>query len=220
MVGLAAGIGKLTGLALAGKVLATVATSASSIGGTLGITGLSIEAVDKQMGWDRSQHIKNLGWASLGFSTVGVVASVSLSATLGVKAFREASMLRASEHTTGFLSSSLGKGLVAAGKNATGRSYSFAGPKEITPASQLFGGARSVLRWTNFGRGLDARLKSTQAQPVAQDEQPQWQQQPQPRPMSLGLVDMSGSSFQFYGEFRREVTRIRQSVLIDSDRDD
>ncbi|OWQ40167.1 type IV secretion protein Rhs [Pseudomonas lactis] len=220
VVGLAAGIGKLTGLALAGKVLATVATSASSIGGTLGITGLSIEAVDKQMGWDRSQHIKNLGWASLGFSTVGVVASVSLSATLGVKAFREASMLRASEHTTGFLSSSLGKGLVAAGKNATGRSYSFAGPKEITPASQLFGGARSVLRWTNFSRGLDARLNSTQAQPVAEDEQPQWQQQPQPRPMSLGLVDMSGSSFQFYGEFRREATRIRQSVLSDSDRDD
>jgi len=80
--------------------------------------------------------------------------------------------------------------------------------------------ARSVLRWTNFGRGLDARLKSTQAQPVAADEQPQSQQQPQPRPMSLGLVDMSESSFQFYGEFRREVTRIRQSVLIDSDRDD
>ncbi|WP_330209146.1 RHS repeat domain-containing protein [Pseudomonas sp. AM4(2022)] len=220
VVGLAAGIGKLTGLALAGKVLATVATSASSIAGTLGITGLSIEAVDKQMGWDRSQHIKNLGWASLGFSTVGVVASVSLSATLGVKAFREASMLRASEHTTGFLSSPLGKGLVAAGKNATGRSYSFAGPKEITPASQLFGGARSVLRWTNFGRSLDARLKSTQAQPMTEDEQPQSQQQPQPRPMSLGLVDMSGSSFQFYGEFRREAARIRQSVLSDSDRDD
>ena len=129
-------------------------------------------------------------------------------------------MLRASEHTTGFFSSSLGKGLIAAGKNATGRSYSFTEPKNITTASQLFGGARSVLRWTNFGRGLDARLKSTQAQPVAEDEQPQSQQQPQPRPMSLGLVDMSESSFQFYGEFRREVTRIRQSVLIDSDRDD
>ena len=220
VVGLAAAIGKLKGLALAGKVLATVATSASSIGGTLGITGLSIEAVDKQMGWDRSQHIKTLGWVSFGFSTVGVAASVSLSATLGVKAFREASMLRASEHTTGFFSSSLGKGLIAAGKNATGRSYSFTEPKNITTASQLFGGARSVLRWTNFGRGLDARLKSTQAQPVAEDEQPQWQQQPQPRPMSLGLVDMSGSSFQFYGEFRQEVTRIRQSVLIVPDRDD
>lgn len=209
----------ITGLAMAGKVLAVVATSGSSIGGTLGITGLSIEAVDKQMGWDRSRHIKNLGWASFAFSTVGVAASLGLSATTGVNAFRVAA-LKASEKTTGFFSSPAGVGLVAAGKNATGLSYAFTAKQGITTVSQVFGGARSVLRWTNFGRGLDARLKSTQAQPVAEDEQPQSQQQPQPRPMSLGLVDMSGSSFQFYGEFRREVTRIRQSVLIDSDRDD
>ncbi len=219
VVGLAVALNSktITALGLAGKVLGVVATSASSIGGTLGITGLSIEAVDKQMGWDRSQHIKNLGWASFAFSTVGVAASVSLSATLGVNAFREAA-LRASEKTTGFFSSPLGSGLVAAGKNATGLSYSLSVPVKITTASQLFGGARSVLRWTNFGRGLDARIKSVQAQPQADDEPSQ--AQPQPQPMSLGLVDMPGSSFQFYEAFRREAMRIRQSVLSDSGRSD
>lgn len=212
VVGFAAALAK--GAVKAANIFGVIATGSSSVSGVLGVTGLSVEAVDKQMGWDRSQHIKNLGWASFAFSTVGVAASVSLSATLGINAFRSAA-LKASEKTTGFLSSPLGSGLVAAGKNATGLSYSLAVPAKITTASQVFGGARSVLRWTNFSRGLDARLKSAQAQPVADDEQPQSQQQPQPQPMNLGLVDMSGSSFQFYGEFRREAMRIRQSVLSD-----
>jgi RHS repeat-associated protein len=217
VVGMAAALAK--GGVKAANILGVIATGSSSVGGTLGITGLSIEAVDKQMGWDRSQHIKNLGWASFGFSSVGVVASVGLSVTLGAKAFAAAAG-RSSEKTIGFFSSPLGSGLVAAGKNATGLSYSLAVPAKITTASQLFGGARSVLRWTNFGRGLDARIKSLQAQPSADDEQSQRQQQPQPRPISLGLADMPGSSFQFYGEFRKETMRIRQPVwsdLSDSD---
>lgn len=212
VVGMAAALAK--GAVKAANILGVIATGSSSVGGTLGITGLSIEAVDKQMGWDRSQHIKNLGWASFGFSTVGVVASVSLSVNSGIVAFKSAAA-SASEKTTGLLSSPLGSGLVAAGKNATGLSYSLAVPAKITTASQLFGGARSVLRWTNFGRGLDARIKSLQAQPSADDEQSQRQQQPQPRSISLGLADMPGSSFQFYGEFRKETMRIRQPVWSD-----
>ncbi|NCE90196.1 RHS repeat domain-containing protein [Pseudomonas sp. L13] len=209
----------ITGLVMAGKVLAVVATSASSIGGTLGITGLSIEAVDKQMGWDRSQHIKNLGWASFAFSTVGVAASLGLSATTGINAFKVAA-LKASEKTTGFFSSPAGIGLVAAGKNATGLSYAFTAKTGVTTASKVFGGTRSVLRWTNFGRGLAARVESVQAAPQADDEQSHLQQQPQPQPMNLGLMGMPGSSFQFYEAFRREAMRIRQSVLSDSGRSD
>lgn len=194
-----------------GNVLALIATGASSVAGVLALTGLTIGAVDKQMGWDRSQHIKNLGWASFAFSTVGVVASVALSVNAGVNAFKNAAALTA-EKTTGLLSRPFASALVAAGKNATGLSYSLSVPAKITTASQLFGGTRSVLRWTNFGRGVDARVKSLQAQPSADPEQSQSQQQPQPRPISLGLADMPGSSFQFYGEFRQEAMRIRQSV--------
>ena len=78
-----------------------------------------------------------------------------------------------------------------------------------------FGGTRSVLRWTNFGRGLESRINSLQpgSTPEADREGAPVSQQPQPQPMSQGLVDMLGSSAYFYGAFRREAMRIRQPIL-------
>ncbi|MRJ21763.1 RHS repeat-associated core domain-containing protein [Pseudomonas haemolytica] len=207
--GLAAAVGAL---AITGKVLAVVATSASTIGGTLGIAGLGIEAVDKQMGWDRSQHIKNLGWASFGFSTVGVVAAIGVSVTAGAIAVNNA--VSQSNSALSF-SERFIVGLSAAVKNAIGVTYKFADKPGITIVSQTFGGTRSVLRWTNFGRGLESRINSLQpgSTPEADREGAPVSQQPQPQPMNQGLVDMLGSSAYFYGAFRREAMRIRQPIL-------
>lgn len=220
--GLAAVLSKtVTTLALTGKVLGVVATGASTTGGILGVAGLSIEAVDKRMGWDRSQHIKNLGWASFGFSTVGVAASVGISVTSGAIAFTKGAGV-AAERSTGLISHSLSNALVTAGKNAAGLTYTFGGNQAVTLLSKTFAGTRSVLRWTNFGRGIESRVKSLQRGSTSEpdgEEPPNLgaeasaSQQPQPQPMRLGLVDMPGSSFHFYGEFNKAVMRIRQPIL-------
>ena len=206
---LAAGI---TGLAMTAKVLAVVATSASTIGGTLGIAGLGVEAVDQQMGWDRSQHIKNLGWASFGFSTVGVVAAVGVSVTAGAMAVKNAV---AQANTALSFPERFYVGATAAVRNALGSTYKFGDQSKITTLSQTFGGTRSVLRWTNFGRGIESRIKSQQpgAAPEADPVEASASQQPQPQPMDQGLVDMLGSSAYFYRAFRREAMRIRQPIL-------
>lgn len=220
--GLAAALSTtVTTLALAGKVLAVVAAGASTTGGILGVAGLSIEAVDKRMGWDRSQHIKNLGWASFGFSTVGVAASVGVSVTSGAMAFKSAASM-ASEKSMGLFSRSMSGALVAGSKNALGLTYKFGEKQAITALSQTFAGTRSVLRWTNFGRGIESRIKSSQSGSTSGPDREEAinrgadapaSQHPQPQPRHLGLVDMPGSSFNFYEEFNQAVMRIRQPIL-------
>jgi len=67
--------GIAAGLAAATQIVGVIGTTFGVVGNALGVAALSIEAVDEANGWDRSHHIKNLGWASFAFSLASWSAS-------------------------------------------------------------------------------------------------------------------------------------------------
>lgn len=214
--GLLAAIGaQAAALTIAGKSALLVASGAASVGGTLGIAALSVEAVDNQMGWDRSSQINVLNWASLTFSAVGVAASLGGAGIAATGASR-AVEVAASPAVRSFslLSSQARAGLQAAGKLLTGASYKFF--NDITLPSQAWGVTRFGLRVVNLYRSVDGRIRKRQpAAPIGGDAESLQQPlgQPQPQPQAHRLVDMSGSSFTFHEAFSHEASRVRQPIL-------
>jgi len=214
--GLLAAIGaQAAALTIAGKSALLVASGAASVGGTLGIAALSVEAVDNQMGWDRSSQINVLNWASLTFAAVGVAASLGGAGIAATGASR-AVEVAASPAVRSFslLSSQARAGLQAAGKLLTGASYKFF--NDITLPSQAWGVTRFGLRVVNLYRSVDGRIRKRQpAAPIGGDAENLQQPlgQPQPQPQAHRLVDMSGSSFTFHEAFSQEASRVRQPIL-------
>ncbi|MGL5995233.1 MAG: RHS repeat-associated core domain-containing protein [Pseudomonas proteolytica] len=223
-VGLAAAVtgyaaGTVTGIALVSKAAIVAGAAFGVVSGTLGIAGLSVAAVDHQMGWDRSNHINNLGWASFGFSILAWTAS-------GVGAYASASIaynaslkVAAGQKFTGyanFFGRPAPAALLAAGKRMVGLTYRFADPNKAVRFGQAWGVTRTLLRTVNFYRAIDARFLS-QAGPGVPDEQKTGNAsvsaQPQSQPVAYGLVDMPGSSANYYELFREEAGRIRRPII-------
>ena len=214
--GLLAAIGaQAAALTIAGKTALLLASGAASVGGTLGIAALSVEAVDNQMGWDRSSQINVLNWASLTFAVVGVAASLGGAGIAATGASRAvAAAASPAVRSFSLLSSQARAGLQAAGKLLTGASYKFF--NDITLPSQAWGMTRFGLRVVNLYRSVDGRIRKRQpAAPIGGGAENLQQPlgQPQPAPQAHRLVDMSGSSFTFHETFSQEASRVRQPIL-------
>ena len=209
-------------MALASKVALVTASTLGVVGGTLSTAALGIAEVDKKMGWDRSHHIQNLGWAALGFSIASWVASVAgayTSASLAFNAAVKAGAAKDFVKYASFFDTPVGSGLAAAGKRMVGLTYKFTDKWGVTPYSQAFGVTRFALRTTNFGRAIEARIKSASPSPVPESDQSgstaSAQPQPQPQRPAAGsrFADLPASGADYYQAFRDEATRIRQPML-------
>lgn len=180
---------------------------------------MSIAEVDRAMGWDRSHHIQNLGWASFGFSVASWVVSFAgayTSASMAYTAALKASTAKDFVKYSSFFDAPLGASFLAAGKRMLGLSYKFTDKQGITSFSKIYGVTRFVLRSTNFGRSVEARTTSAgsgggdPAQPVPGAP---GSAHPQPQATGSRLVDMPASSAGYYQAFRDEASRIRQPII-------
>ncbi|NMX86112.1 RHS repeat-associated core domain-containing protein [Pseudomonas sp. WS 5010] len=205
----AAAAAAATGWVIASKAAITVGAGLGVVGGTLSVAGLATAEVDKAMGWDRSHIIRRLGWASLGFSIASLVVGIGGAYTSWHMTYTSAASKAAG--TGKLLESPAALGLIAGGKRMLGLSYKFTDKWGITPYSQLFGATRAVLRFTNLGRSIQARVGSP-ATPRPEGGGPA-PAQSQSQPTARRVVDMPGSSAGFYQSFREEASRIRQPIL-------
>ncbi|OCW23533.1 type IV secretion protein Rhs [Pseudomonas aylmerensis] len=202
-----------------------------SVGGVLSVTSLSIEAVDHQMGWDRSNHLKGLGWASFGFSIASWTVSFAAAARGAISAY------------TGLAATSRSG---AASKGASEFVKSFSGygfrfykkakdldsliKSEVTSGgnnfSKVFGVTRFTVRTTNLGRAIEGRVNALRATSSSGDGQSSSDAGPpafnagagestqsQSYDTSSSVLDMPASSFDYYQSFRDEASRIRQPIL-------
>lgn len=218
-VGLAAAVAaQAAGIVIASKAAIAAGAGFGVVSGSLGIAGLSVAAVDHQMGWDRSNHINNLGWASFGFSILAWTASGVGAYTSASMAYNAALKAATAEKFAGYASffdKPTPSALLAAGKRMVGLTYKFTDKQGITRFSQVWGTTRGLLRTVNFYRAIDARFLS-QGGPGVPDEQTgnaSVSAQPQPQPATYRLVDMPGSSATYYEHFREAAGRIRRPIM-------
>lgn len=203
-------------IVLASKLALATASGLGVVGGTLGTAALSIAEVDRKMGWDRSRHINNLGWASFGFSIASWSVSLAGAYTSASLAFNAAAKAGAAKDFIkypGFFDTPVGSGILAAGKRMVGLSYKFTDKQGITTFSKIYGVTRFALRTTNFGRAIEARSKTAPATPAPEADPSSFSTQPQPQATGSRLTDMPSSSASYYQAFRDEATRIRQPIL-------
>lgn len=201
---------------LASKLTLAIASGLGVVGGTLGTAALSIAEVDRKMGWDRSRHISNLGWASFGFSIASWTVSLAGAYTSASLAFNAAAKAGAAKDFIkypGFFDTPVGSGILAAGKRMVGLSYKFTEKQGITTFSKIYGVTRFALRVTNFGRAIEARSKTAPATPAPEAASSSFSAQPQPQATGSHLTDMPSSSASYYQAFRDEATRVRQPIL-------
>ncbi|AZF19847.1 RHS repeat domain-containing protein [Pseudomonas sp. R3-52-08] len=199
-----------TGWVIASKSAVTIGAGLGLVSGTLGVAGLAIAEVDKAMGWDRSHHIRNLGWASLVFSIASLVVSVGGAYTSAHMAYNSAA---AKFSGVGNLKQTpIGSALFAARQRMLGLSYKFTDKGGVTPFSQMFGSTRAVLRFTNLGRSIESRSKSP-ATPRPEASSGGASAQPQAQATFSRVVDMPSSSAGYYQAFRDEASRIREPII-------
>lgn len=219
----ALGIG-VAGIAAVGLAAATAAqivgvagTALGVIGSTLGVTALSIEAVDAANGWDRSRHIRNLGWAAFGFSMTSWGASAYNAwgtASNAYKAGKQIADVGERSYRSAASSLSVREGMRSAIKSFTGRTFKV--NNKITPGSKAFGSIRAVIRVTNLMRSLNARYAALTSESVSAENagaRGQHQTQPQPQWTMPQFVDMQQSVSRYYEAFSDEVERIRKPIL-------
>lgn len=218
-VGLAGAIAaQAAGIVIASKAAIAAGAAFGVVSGSLGIAGLSVAAVDHQMGWDRSKHINNLGWASFGFSILGWTAAGVGAYTSASMAYNAALKAATAEKFAGYASffdKPAPAALLAAGKRMVGLTYKFTDKQGVTRLSKTWGVTRSVLRTVNFYRAIDGRFLSQGRPEVPDDEagNASISAQPQLQPQAYRLVDMPGSSATYYQLFREEAARVRGPIM-------
>ncbi|AZF46341.1 RHS repeat-associated core domain-containing protein [Pseudomonas sp. R2-7-07] len=197
---------------IASKTALTVGAGLGLVNGTLSITAMTIAEVDKAMGWDRSGHIRNLGWASFGFSLASLAVSVAGAYTSAHMAYSSAAAKFSGVGT--LKNAPVGTALSAAGKRMVGLTYKFTDKTGITRFSQTFGATRAVLRFTNLGRSIESRFFSP-VTPASQGggDGGADSTQPQSQPAVRRLVDMPSGSAGYYQAFRDEASRVRQPIM-------
>lgn len=214
-VGLAGAVAaQAAGIVVAAKVAGAAGAAFGVVSGSLGIAGLSVAAVDHQMGWDRSNHINNLGWASFGFSILAWTASFAGAYTAASVAYSKA--LKLGPNYGSFFAKPTPAALLKAGRSMVGLRYRFADPNKAVRFGQAWGVTRTLLRTVNFYRSIDGRFLSSGPE-VPDDEtgnaSASVSAQPQPQPATYRLVDMPGSSATYYELFREEAGRIRRPII-------
>ena len=221
VVALGIGVAGIAAVGLAAattaQIVGVVGTALGVVGSTLGVTALSIEAVDAAMGWDRSHHIRNLGWAAFGFSMASWGASAYNAWGAASNAYRAGKQIAdVGERSYRSAASSLAvrEGMRSAIKTFSGRTFKV--NNKITPGSKAFGSTRAAIRVTNLMRSLNARYVAlTSGSGAAEDagaREPQ-QTQPQPQWTMPQSVDMQHSVSRYYEAFSDEVERIRKPIL-------
>lgn len=213
-------VSAVVGIAAIGLAAATTAqlvsaagTAMGFVGSTLGVTALTIDAVDKANGWDRSSAIQALGWASFAFSIAAMGVSVYSSWNAASSAYGAA---KAGAMRSMVIDARMSAGLRAATKVMTGRTFKFGSAKAPTAASKAFGSLRAGIRMTNLMRSLTARYNALDAYFDEPDDasSPQGhEEQPQPQPELARLTDMQDSVSRYYQTFRDDCTRIRRPIL-------
>lgn len=203
-------------IVLASKLALATASGLGVVGGILSTAALSIAEVDRKMGWDRSHHINNLGWASFGFSIASWTVSLAgayTSASLAFNAATKAGAAKDFVKYSSFFDTPIGSGILAAAKRMVGLSYKFTDKQGITTFSKIYGVTRFALRTTNFGRAIEARSKTAPSTPAPEADPSNFSAQPQPQATGSRLTDMPSSSASYYQAFRDEATRVRQPIL-------
>jgi RHS repeat-associated protein len=207
----AAGAKFTTSIVMASKIALATSAGFGTVSGTLSMAGMTIEAIDKGVGWDRSSSVNGLGWASFAFAVLGLGASFVGAYTSGSIASAAAMGKMAARAKAGrltFWSRPTPAGWLGAGKRLVGLSYQFSDYRGITVYSQTYAVFRFGLQMTNFYRSLNSRITSLQGSP----DEPAPVRQP-PEVITNRFVDMYGSSADFYEKFRDEVLRIRQPIM-------
>lgn len=201
---------------LISKSIALAASTAGFVSNVLGAAGQVVAEVDKNMGWDRSHHVQNLGTASFIFGSAAWVGG-------GVGTIRAAGAAYSSAVKVGASTlSAAGSGLKGGAKAFTGFGYSFG--KDPSNFSRAFGVTRFALGATGFGQAIASRINAAPPSAFTEIAQPGGSgtdssapasAQPQPQPQSIGsrFTDMAGSSADYYQAFRDEAWRIRQPIL-------
>ncbi|MGY2500930.1 RHS repeat-associated core domain-containing protein [Pseudomonas azotoformans] len=209
----ATGAAATAAMVVASKSAVFIASALGVVGGTLSTAALGIAEVDRMTGWDRSHHIRNLGWASLGVSIASWTASIGgayTSASLAYNAAAKAGTAKDFVKYTGFFDTPLGSGLQAAGKRMVGLTYKFTDKQGITTFSKVYGVTRFALRTTNFGRAIEARSKAASPASESGPTEPGSTASAQPQAAGSLLFDMPTSSAGYFQAFRDEASRIRQ----------
>lgn len=201
----------LTGM----TALGLVGGSLGLVGGTLGIAGLGVEAVDLAMGWDRSQHVNNLGWASFGFG----LAATALGAAGAVLAGRSAAQAAASNAVAGAAPGRLSPGsvgLLAGVQKYSGWSLSL-GQEAPTWVNRGVGVTKFALSTVGTVRSTLSRIDSLNGDPTGSNAMDEAPQQPslQGDSNENRHADTLGNSQRFFEAFREQAQRIRQSSLGD-----
>ncbi|WP_421526433.1 RHS repeat domain-containing protein [Pseudomonas yamanorum] len=197
------------GLTIASKTAITTGAGLGIVSGTLGTSALGIAAVDKARGWDRSNVISQLGVASLVFSIASSAVSVFGAYTSAHMAYRSTATFTGVGKLT---DTRIGSALYAARQRMLGLSYKFTDKTGVTPFSQAFGGTRAVLRFTNLGRSIENRSKSSAA-PSPGTGGGGGSAQPQSQATISRFIDTPTSSSGYYQSFRDEASRIRQPIM-------
>ena len=212
----------LAGIAAAGlaavtsaQIVAVVGATMGVIGNILGVTALSIEAVDNANGWDRSHHIKNLGWASFSFSIASWSASGYNAWGAASKAYGAAKTgVDVGKNTAGFVVDvPLREALRSGSKLILGRTFKFG--KAVTTSSKAFGSTRAFVRTANLMRSLVARYDALDSPSEVDDatKGERREAQSQSRSELAHIADMPDTANRFYLAFREEALRIRQPIL-------
>ncbi|KRP44625.1 RHS repeat-associated core domain-containing protein [Pseudomonas libanensis] len=193
----------LAALTMASKAAITVGAGLGIVSGSLSIASLSITAVDKAMGWDRSQTVKDLGWASFGFSIASLAVGLGGAYTSAHMAYK-----LAASKPFGVGASPAGAAVFAARQRMLGLTYKFTDKAGVTPRSITFGATRAALRFINLSRSIQTRFASSPT-----DGDAPASALPQSQPAVPRIVDMPSSSIGFYQAHRDEAARIRQPIL-------
>ncbi|MBJ2244462.1 RHS repeat domain-containing protein [Pseudomonas haemolytica] len=204
--------GGATAMAIASKAAILGGAALGVVGGTLSTAALGVAEVDKAMGWDRSNHINNLGWAALAFSVASLAVGIGGAYTSAHMAYKTAAA-----KFTGvgkLVDTPIGSALMAGRDRMLGLTYKFTDKAGITPYSQAFASTRAILRFTNLGRSIESRSQAgAKASPEASDGSFSASAQAQTQPALIGLKDMPSGSVEYYQAFRDEATRVRQPIL-------
>ncbi|MBV4478480.1 RHS repeat-associated core domain-containing protein [Pseudomonas khavaziana] len=200
------------GMLIASKAAVLVGAGLGVVSGTLSTAALGVAEVDKAMGWDRSNHINNLGWAAFGFSIASLAVGVGGAYTSAHMAYKGAA---AKWTGVGNLSDTpIGSAVLASRDRMLGLTYKFTDKAGVTLYSQMFGGTRAILRFTNLGRSIESRSQTREnAVPEGNKGSFSASTQPQTQPALSSLKDMVSSSVEYFDAFRDEAWRIRQPIL-------
>ncbi|WP_300630972.1 RHS repeat-associated core domain-containing protein [Pseudomonas sp.] len=215
LAGVAAiGLAAATTLQLVGAVGAALGV----IGGALGVAGLGVEAVDQANGWDRSHHVRDLGWASFAFSLVSWGPSgysawnAATNTYSAAKVASRAGTLAVPPMTFGSaVESAVFRSVL---RVVMGRTFKFVNAPP-TAFSKAIGTTRAVLRLFNFVRSGVERAKAVEAyfnEPDDSSSPKGRQEQPQPEPVLATLTDMPGSVSNYYQSSRQCGKRVRQPI--------